>query len=196
MLCGWNGRHGGWCKVSKRVLERWRVVAEFKECSVMLQLGLTNTCPSCLPESIHSSYAPLLEIIVASTTEPARIHQYRPIHQRSAGNRHPACRRLDQLGMRERQAGSLLSACLEITHDEHAREEAAKVGVRPAVSAVPGPTHELYSGETSSAPAHLEQIEFGSGASTNVRAAFSFARVLSTHLRAEVANCSRAHTRG
>ena len=31
-------------------------------------------------------------------------------------------------------------------------------------------THELYSGDMSSAPAHLEQIEFGTGASTKVMA--------------------------
>lgn len=43
-------------------------------------------------------------------------------------------------------------------------------------------TYELYSGEISSAPAHLEQIEFGTGARRKVNAEERFANRLIRHM--------------
>lgn len=42
-----------------------------------------------------------LELIIIAPAKPSRVHQYRPIHQTSPSDRHPASGGLNQSGMSE-----------------------------------------------------------------------------------------------
>ena len=114
------------------------------------------------------------KFILTAPSEPSRVHQYRPIHQSSASDRHPARRRLDQRGMRhqegQRQPRSLVP---EYQSRSRRREKKGRRGLTTSmpVRKRPKSTYaELNSGERSSARAHREQIELGTGARTNVKA--------------------------